>query len=420
MKENIKSVFVLTAICLVVAALLAVTNFYTAPIIKANKAAAATGSLAEVIPGAAGFEEVELPADAPATVKNLYKETSGLGYVMLLETSSNYSASPMAITVGFGADSKISGILLTNYQESKDFGADYPATYVGQDSALGGVDTVAGVTYSSKAFKDAITDAFNTLINSGLLAAGEKSEEQLIGEVMPLALPGCVNGTGTCVVEEAEVSDASITAAYKAKNGCGYIAVVSGANGTLVCGMNAFGEVKCFDLDGNDVTDANADAVTAVQGAFAPLATESLEANTATALRAFDEGIDVELTPVEATGSFGVAVAAFKANLGEEVQYVILTQPFGFGDKTMKMLHVINANGEIVLYKSSELIIDGEYYSAHELTDEAAYRAQFTGLTEATYSDDMTIVAGATITSNAVAASHRAAFEVFNNIKEAA
>ena len=76
MKENIKSVFVLTAICLVVAALLAVTNFYTAPIIKANKAAAATGSLAEVIPGAAGFEEVELPADAPATVKNLYKETS--------------------------------------------------------------------------------------------------------------------------------------------------------------------------------------------------------------------------------------------------------------------------------------------------------------------------------------------------------
>ena len=185
--------------------------------------------------------------------------------------------------------------------------------------------------------------------------------------------------------------------------------------------MNAFGEVKCFDLDGNDVTDANADAVTAVQGAFAPLATENLEANTATALRAFDEGTDVELTPVEATGSFGVAVAAFKANLGEEVQYVILTQPIGYGDETMKMLHVINSDGEIVLYKTlSELILHGEYYSTHELTDEAAYRAQFTGLTEATYSDDMTIVAGATITSNAVAASHRAAFEVFNNIKEAA
>lgn len=421
MKENVKSVVVLTAICLVVAALLAVTNFYTAPVIEANKAAAATGSLAEVIPGAAGFEEVELPADAPATVKNLYKETSGLGYVMLLETTSSYSASPMAITVGFGADSKISGVLVTNYQESKDFGADYPATYVGQDSALGGVDTVAGVTYSSKAFKDAITDAFNTLINSGLLTAGEKSEEQLIGEVMPLALPGCVNGAGSCAVEEATASDASVTAAYKAKNGCGYIAVVSASDGTIVCGMNAFGEVKCFDLEGNDVTDANADAVAAVQASFVAPATENLEANTAVALRAFDEGVEVELTPVEATGSFGIAVAAFKANLGEEVQYVILTNPVGYSDETMKMLHVINSDGEIVLFKTlSELIVHGEYYSAHELTDESAYRAQFAGLTEATYSDDMTVVAGATITSNAVANSNRTAFEIFNTIKEAA
>lgn len=421
MKENIKSVVVLTAICLVVAALLAVTNFYTAPIIEANKASAATGSLAEVIPGATGFEEVELPADAPETVKSLYKETSGLGYVMLVEATSSYSASPMAITVGFGADSTISGILLTNYQESKDFGVDYPATYIGQDSALGGVDTVAGVTYSSKAFKEAITDAFNTLINSGLLAAGKKSEEQLIGEVMPIALPGSVNGTGACVVEEVETSDASITAAYKAKNDSGYIAVVSGANGTLVCGMNAFGEVKCFDLDGNDVTEASADAVAAVQGAFTPIATENLEADTATALRAFEDGVEVELTPIEATGSFGVAVAAFKATVGEDVQYVILTHPIGYGDETMKMLHVINSNGEIVLFKTlSELIVHGEYYSAHQLTDESAYRAQFAGLTEATYSDDMTMVAGATITSNAVAASHRAAFEVFNNIKEAA
>ena len=135
----------------------------------------------------------------------------------------------------------------------------------------------------------------------------------------------------------------------------------------------------------------------------------------------FEDGVEVELTPVEATGAFGVAVAAFKANLGEEVQYVILTQPIGYGDETMKMLHVINSNGEIVLFKTlSELIVHGDYYSEHQLTDEAAYRAQFSGLTESTYSDDMTVVSGATITSHAVATSHRAAFEVFNNIKEAA
>ena len=59
MKENIKSVVVLTAICLVVAVLLAYTNSITAPIIEANKAAAASGSLLEVMPEAAEEENFE-------------------------------------------------------------------------------------------------------------------------------------------------------------------------------------------------------------------------------------------------------------------------------------------------------------------------------------------------------------------------
>ena len=50
MKENIKSVVVLTAICLVVAVLLAYTNSIPAPIIEANKAAKSSGSLLEVMP----------------------------------------------------------------------------------------------------------------------------------------------------------------------------------------------------------------------------------------------------------------------------------------------------------------------------------------------------------------------------------
>ena len=214
MKENVKSVVVLTLICLVVAALLAVTNFYTAPIIEANKANSANESLTIVMPDAAGFEELELPADKPATVQHIYKETSGLGYVAILSTTSQYSSGEMGITMAVGADGKISGMALTNYMESKDFGADYPQTYIGQDSALGGVDTVAGVTYSSTAFKDAVTDCFNVLFQVADVQAGEKSEEQLIGEVMPLALPGCTDSLGNCLVEEIE-APAGVTNAYK-------------------------------------------------------------------------------------------------------------------------------------------------------------------------------------------------------------
>ena len=155
MKSNVKSVVVLTAICVVVATLLSVTNYFTAPVIENNKAATANESLYVVMADAAGFEEVELAADAPATVTGLYKETSGLGYVVTLSTTSQYSSDNMGITVGIGSDGKIVGVTITGYYESKDFGPDYPQTYVGADSALNGIDTFAGVTYSSTAFKEA-------------------------------------------------------------------------------------------------------------------------------------------------------------------------------------------------------------------------------------------------------------------------
>ena len=164
MKDNVKSVLVLTAICLVVAAILAVTNFYTSSVIEQNKAETARASLMVVMPDAAGFEELELPENTPGTVQHIYKETSGLGYVALLSTTSQYSSGDMGITVGIDADGKVCGVSLTSYFESKDFGKDtYPQTYVGQDSSLDGVDTVAGVTYSSTAFKEAIADAFDTV-----------------------------------------------------------------------------------------------------------------------------------------------------------------------------------------------------------------------------------------------------------------
>lgn len=418
MKENIKSVVVLTAICLVVAVLLAYTNSITAPIIEANKAAKASGSLLEVMPEATGFENItETLANLPATVKEVHKEASGLGHVMILGTTTQFSSDEMGITVAIGADGKISNVLLTGYYESKDFGADYPATYIGQDSALGGVDTVAGTTFSSTAFKDAITDAFNVLIENNLVAAGQKSEEQLIAEAMPLALPGCVNSLGNPVTVPVEGFAAPITQAFKAKNDAGYIYIVSTDAGSVVVGVNAFGVAKAIDLEGNDVTATATDAVAAAVAANPAISVTNLEANTTTVAGSFEEG--AVITAVEGLATESNVVAAFTVTVGEETQYAVITKPLGYGDESMKMMVIFNANGEVVIYKTlTEMIIHGEYYSEHQLTDESAYRAQFVGLTEATYSDDMTLVAGATMTANAVASNFRSAFEAFNLIKE--
>ncbi|MBQ3500254.1 MAG: FMN-binding protein [Oscillospiraceae bacterium] len=418
MKENIKSVVVLTAICLVVAVLLAYTNSVTAPIIEANKAAAASGSLLEVMPEAAGFENItETLANLPATVKEVHKETSGLGHVMILGTTTQFSSDEMGITVAIGADGKISNVLLTGYYESKDFGADYPSTYIGQDSALGGVDTVAGTTFSSTAFKDAITDAFNVLIENNLVAAGQKSEEQLIAEVMPLALPSSADSLGNCQVTAVEGVAAPITQAFKANNGTGYIYVITGTNGTVVAGVNAFGVVKVLDLEGNDVTAAEADAAAAAQSAAPVLATENLENNTAAAQATVAEG--AVLTPVEGLNVTGTAIAAFVADANGETQYVVITAPLGYSNETMKMITVFDAEGNVIFYKTlTELILHGEYYATHELTDESAYRQMFIGVNAGTYSDDMTLVAGATMTANAVASSFNSAFEALDLIKE--
>lgn len=164
MNDKIKSVIVLTVICLVVTALLAVTNSITSPIIAEARAEKVQKSLSTVLPDSSQFCEVELPENAPASVKAAYKAADG-SYAVVLATKSAYSSGDMGITVGFSPEGEIKGITLTSYQESKDFGKDtYPQNYVGRNGAdYEKVDSFAGVTYSSKALKAAIGDAFDLI-----------------------------------------------------------------------------------------------------------------------------------------------------------------------------------------------------------------------------------------------------------------
>ena len=171
MNDKIKSIIVLTVICLVVTALLAVTNSFTSPIIEEARAEKVQASLSTVLPEASGFTEVELPENAPSTVKSAYKAADG-SWAVVLATRSAYSSGDLGITVGVSPEGEIKGITLTSYQESKDFGKDtYPQNYVGTNgNTYEDVDSFAGVTYSSKALKKAIGDAFSLI---DILEGGE-------------------------------------------------------------------------------------------------------------------------------------------------------------------------------------------------------------------------------------------------------
>ena len=159
--EMIKPIIVLVAICLVVSALLGLTNSVTAPIIEENARIEAEQTRAAVLPGAAGFTEIDCDL-AALGLTGAYKENSGLGYVV---TAANKGyAGDVVVTVGMDNDGKIVGISADVGTETSGVGtkagADgYLANYVGLTGNCDGVDTISNATFSSVAVKNGVNAA---------------------------------------------------------------------------------------------------------------------------------------------------------------------------------------------------------------------------------------------------------------------
>ncbi len=388
--ESVKSIAVLGSICLVVAILLSVVNYITAPIIEAAAGAAASESLKVVLPDATGFEEIAIPEGTAETITGIHKDQGGSGYAVTLSTSSSYSQSPMTFTVGFGTDGKIVAVEMTNYAETKNFG-DYPQSYIGADSALGGIELAAGVTYSSSAFKAAIEDAFAALISLGGISEGQKSEEQIIAEIMAEALPGALDGSGTFKATEIKTDMPEIISVVSADNGIGYGAVIDYMGRKLVGIFSTTGGVRFYDLEGNVVVD--------VDSTFAELVADALgisavaENDLKFAQATVGEGVN--LTNITLNDQFGIVSSAYAADNGA---YVFVTHSFGYKDN-MTMTVVVE-NGAITAFKNTgDFIQYGEYYTVPGL-NESQFADNMTGKTEADITDDM-LIAGATISTSA-------------------
>ena len=222
----LKTALILIVIVAVFCAAMYALNLHTGPIIEKNNAGAANDRLNMVMPGATAYEEITATlTELPASVVKVHKETSGLGYVIEATATSQYTGgTPMDILIGVDATGKICGIKLVAHSESLIFGADYPDTYVGKDSALAGVEIYAGSTFSSKAFKGAVEEAMGVLISNNLITAGVKSDAQILEEMIPTVAPGF-----TKLVEATAAGN--ITKALKAENGTGFAYIMNGADG---------------------------------------------------------------------------------------------------------------------------------------------------------------------------------------------
>ena len=421
-KEFSKSVLALVAIVLVAVLLLTGLNFITAPLIAENGSAAAFAPLYAVMPDAAGFDQLYDAADPgssaranlPASVQSIYGETGGMGYVLRLSTSEGYTKQPIEFTLAIDAEGKISGVELTAYPETKDMGKEtYPQTYLGQDSTLANVSLVAGVTYSSSAFKNAVADSFAALIDNGLIGAGVKGDEQILVEMLTEVYPGIVSPTGTPQYEEQEIADGQysyIVKSLKALNDSGFALIMKNGDATYMAVCNAFGSVKIVDVDGNEVSD---DAMAAEAKAYAEANIVSHSDGDLNKVKLLVPDAS-DVTPISLEGVYNSVTCAYKA---EGVGYVFVSRSYGYSNEPMVIYYVIDDNGAIVTMTADELILFKEYFTSYQL-DENSYKAGFAGLTGDSFTGDEALISGATVSSDAVRVATEDAFAAFAAVNE--
>ncbi len=219
MNKYLKSVIALTAICGVVALLLSAANMLTAPVIAENEKDAANEALLVVMPEGENFELMDLSSyELPETVTEVYKESRG-GYVVKLETA-GYSTG-LVIMCGVDAAGAVTGA--TCLASSETLGAEktYGEKTVGKTiKDIDSVDTVASVTKTTAAYKNAVKDALNTAVILGGGTVDLRDEAQILKDQLSAVLPAAEGAfTPWFMVEELE----GVDAVYLADNGAGMV-----------------------------------------------------------------------------------------------------------------------------------------------------------------------------------------------------
>ena len=250
MKKSIKSVLTLIIICAAVSAMLAVTNFFTAPIIEKNGNALANAALQEVLPDAKSFEEVDLTGyQLPASVTKAYKADNG-GIVVELKVS-GYAAN-MIIMCGVNADGTVSGAVCISSGETLGYEKTYGENFAQKKAdEVDAVDTISGATKTTTAYKNAIKDALNTAIILGGGSVDIRTEEEILNDNLNTALPAAEGKFDKhFFVEVVE----GVDAIYVAQNKTGFVCVI----GEEFIGVNAEGAVisECAPETATVVTTA--------------------------------------------------------------------------------------------------------------------------------------------------------------------
>lgn len=370
MKQYLKSVMALTLICAVTAVLLAVVNSVTAPIIEEHEAAAANEALLVVMPDGKDFETVDLSTyELPATIVEAYHETNTNGYVFKMETA-GYS-SGFSIMCGVNAEGIVTGAVCLGSSET----LGYEKTYGEQ---LGGVtletvetvDTIAGATKTTAAYRGAVKDALSAfiIVNGG--SVDFRSEEEILADQLNELLPAAEGAfTDMFIAEQLE----GVDTIYAADNGSGYVYV----SGETYVAVDASGAV-ISEVDAAIKANIEAQAQIMLSSSMEELDLSGYEVpkqvvavyQTASGNYVFD---------LEAAG-FGINGDEWYKPSGEYIQIKVSATP----------------EGQII---SCKTMYQSESEGIGSVCEEADFYTQFNGRDVNNYKD-IDAISGATLTTN--------------------
>ncbi len=373
MKNHIKNVLSLTLICAVVSLLLAVTNSITAPIIKEQENSAVGESLKEVLPEGEGFEAVDLSKyELPETVEEAYSEKNG-GYVFKLKTAGY--GSDLIIMCGVDKDGTVKGVKYISGNETLGVEATYGEKLVNATAdSVEKVETVAGATKTSNAFKGAVKDALNSAIILGGGSVDIRDEATILNDNLSKALPAAEGKFTELFIAEV-VTD--ISAAYSADNGTGFVFIVGGENFIS----------------------------TTPQGEIVSLVTQPEYAFSEDVSNGIKSIINSNLTEIDITAFADMPTHIQKAYKTSGGNYVFTLRAAGYGingDKYTRSGEYIEIkvsvtpNGNIISCKTTA---QKESEGIGDACAKPEFYNQFNGKTEADYGE-IDAIAGATITTN--------------------
>ena len=379
MKKYLNNIFVLVCICAVVSVILSVTNALTAPKIEANEKEKTRKALLQVMPDGVSFDPVDISGEAlPATVREVYRAENG-GYVIKLSTT-GYS-SGFVIMCGVRTDGTVSGAVCLSSTETLGYEKTYGKNFLDKNKEEAeNVDTIAGATKTTAAYRNAVRDA----LNAALILYGHdvdiRTEEEILRDNLSAALPSANGEFERAFLSEALVG---IDAVYEANNESGFVFLM---------------DEKFIGLDKNG-----------------KVLSETTEEIAATAEAASALLIASETKTLSLTDYSGLPASLTSAQKTATGNYVLELKAAGYGINGTKKPSGEYINIRVSLTPDGTIIdcltvSQAETENIGSVCAEESFYGQFRGKTEKTYTE-VDSISRATVTSNGYKTAIQGAFE---------